>query len=284
MDHPTPVDDDKAVPVVDPYTWAWLAEKAAGGLVAYAAGSLLSSVLGRDGLSASDVKGIVAAAVAELKRHITRSLTQQTITEVQGRINGCQELLRHYSNNPTQLHRLEEADVEAQLALSTLEVLGAPALTAYVNAVTVKLLCVSAICFKDADGNELINYEHIMRQGADHLTVGCGAISQSLKTRIDSVTPIRKYSTFRREPGGPGSGSNEVWHAEFHDNGSRRRYESMNSSAEALREATRARERILARYRSAYDDFQTSVVSPSQKAASDWEVGLAELKKRISAS
>jgi hypothetical protein len=83
--------------LVEPYTWAWLAEKIAGGLVAAAIPALISALLGDDGI---DLAQLLRDAVRQIKEAIHAELREDDLEKATAALQGIARLLRVYVQSP----------------------------------------------------------------------------------------------------------------------------------------------------------------------------------------
>jgi len=251
----------KALPVL----WSIGAKAFAAELGKLAAGKLLSAVLSEPTISRAEVERLLEMAVAEIKRHITDSLTQQTILEVNGHIDGCLDLLKQFSLSPQDDSRLDMADAQISLAIGKLGRIGHQALTVYVYALHVKLLCV-AIKFKHRNHlGEILVFESQLEAGAQFIEDWIKQIKDSLNQRINSVGSIsvKNYPKLLRTDPIGGETYIDNWMASFNDNGKIIHSEGHLKKKDARKEAETKRAKAILFYQTAVNDFTTSVVYPT---------------------
>ncbi|QEY12893.1 hypothetical protein [Cellvibrio sp. KY-YJ-3] len=282
MDHPeyydlVEVSDASAKLVAVP--WAMLAKAGAMELGKYAAGKLLSSVLKESTLTKADVAKIIAAAVDEIKRHITRSLTEQTILEVRGKVSGCLDLLSQFSESPEHPHRLYEADTQAQYAVSILEAVGSQGITAYVYAVNVKLLCVAVLRKHLNIEGEVRNFERIYRQAVAFIEINIREIRSSLESRIAKVGIIKDDYFELSYGSGDMGGVIQTWSSEFTDSGRKYSFSSRKSAKDARFKAESERAKIISFYKKSVADFELTVTKPTADVIKQWSVAMDHIRK-----
>lgn len=252
--------------LVEPFTWAWVAITLAEGAIAYIGGQAIASILGNN----VDVKVLIENAVKELKQFIKEALLQDDIDKCQARINSLTRDLLAYENSPnTSKHRLDNADIESSLLMSTLSSKGKAGIAPYAQAVSLRLLALQVRAKALKEKKELKNLISTVDEAVSHVS---NETSKIFIKQVFQITHVEEV-TLEKEPdeGGESGIKYGNYYACFNDHDGNFRCSISDNPQYALNEAEKERESYINSLVKEFHTTRDNFIAPLREIMSIWE-------------
>jgi len=257
---------------MDPYSWGWVAEKLAEGMVSYVGGKLLGSILGEP-----NQKHLIQDAVDELKHYISEELDARTIAECQGQVDAITRDLLDYENVPeTSRYRLENADLQTSLLLSNLGPFGLKGFFPYVQAASLRCITHWALYKSSGDLRELKNLLSTVDEATGRAEGLLAVFPLSYDFDTEEVPPVRIYC------GNLGGRSMECTGWWYEINGAEHQSQVIARDERSAREfVERERRAYIVSLGEQFETTRFEVHEPMRRVIANWKSAAAAAKLLI---